>query len=413
MSVSTFLQSAHKLAMADLTHQRQPSPTAMALGLGAGQMLAFASSFYLMGVLGDGIAADLGVKPSLVVGLMSVALAATAVAAPSAGRWIDARGGKLPLLTSNLLFAVGLGLIGLAPNLWLVAVGLTVIGIGMALGLYGTPFAILVSLYGDQARRPITGVALIGGLGSSLGWPATLWFEQHLGWRGACFAWASVHLFVCLPLGAWLVPRVEGAHAKPAGDAPTEPVRWDRRMVQLAVLFACAWFISTCMSAHLPRLLAAFGLSPAKAAGTAALVGIAAVSVRLAEVTVLNRFAPLIATRMATLMHPLGAFALLVFGPVAAPALALGQGAGNGMITVAKGVLPLNLFGAAGYAYRSALLSRPAQIAQIGGPVLYGLVLDHSPRSALALSSGLCLLMFAMSFGLDRRPSAVSQELTA
>lgn len=385
----------------------------MALGLGAGQMLAFASSFYLMGVLGDGIAADLGLKPNLVVGLMSVALAAAAVVAPRVGSWIDTGGGKLPLLTSNLVFAAGLGLVGLASNLWLVAAGLAVIGVGMAMGLYSTPFAILVSLYGDEARRPITGVALIGGLGSSLGWPATLWFEQHLGWRGACFAWASVHLFVCLPLGSWLVPHVEGAGAKAVSDAPAEPVRWDRRMVQLSVLFACAWFISTCMSAHLPRLLAAFGLSPAKAAGTAALVGFAAVSVRLAEVTVLSRFAPLMATRVATLMHPLGALALLVFGPIAAPALALGQGAGNGMLTVAKGVLPLSLFGSAGYAYRSALLSRPAQFAQIGGPVLYGLVLEHSAQSALALSSGLCLLMFAMSFGLDRRPSSAAQELTA
>lgn len=413
MSISTFPQLAHKLAMADLTHQARPSQTVLTLGLGAGQTLAFASSFYLMGVLGDAIAADFALKPSLVSGLMSLAFLVSALTGPTAGRWIEARGGKQILLLSNLVFAAGLGLIGLSPNGWVVAVGLSVIGAGMALGLYGTPFAILVSLYGQGARRPITGVSLIGSLGSSLGWPLTLWFEQHLGWRGACFAWMAVHLFVCLPLTSWIVPHVTGgAHrADPEGGAG--PVCWDRRMIQMAVLFSCAWFISTAMSTHLPRLLAASGLSPAKAAATAALVGLAAMSVRFAEFTVLRRFAPLITTRIATLMHPLGALFLLVLGPVAAPALALGQGAGNGMLTVAKGVLPLSLFGSHGYAYRSALLTRPASIAQIGGPVLYGLVLEHSARSALALSSGLCLLMFAMSFGLDRRPSAVSQELTA
>lgn len=413
MSISTFLQSAHKLAMADLSLQRRPSQTILTLGLGAGQTLAFASSFYLMGVLGDAIAADLALKPSLVSGLMSLAFLASALAAPRAGRWIEAAGGKRVLLSSNLVFAAGLGLIGVAPNGWLVALGLTVIGVGMALGLYGTPFAILVSLYGESARRPITGVSLIGSLGSSLGWPLTLWFEQHLGWRGACFAWMAVHLFVCLPLTSWIVPHVTGGAHRADAEGSAEPVRWDRRMVQMAVLFSCAWFISTAMSTHLPRLLVASGLTPAKAAGTAALVGLAAMSVRLAELTVLRRFAPLMATRVATLMHPLAALFLVVLGPVAAPALALGQGAGNGMLTVAKGVLPLSLFGSTGYAYRSALLSRPAQFAQIGGPVLYGLVLERSAHSALALSSGLCLLMFAMSFGLDRRPSPVPKELPA
>jgi predicted MFS family arabinose efflux permease len=413
MSISTFPQSAHKLAMADLPLQRRPSQTVLTLGLGAGQTLAFASSFYLMGVLGDAIAADLAIKPSLVSGMMSLAFLASALMAPTAGRWIEARGGKQVLLLSNLVFAAGLGLIGLSPNGVVVAAGLSVIGVGMALGLYGTPFAILVSLYGEGARRPITGVSLIGSLGSSLGWPLTLWFEQHLGWRGACFAWATVHLFICLPLSSWIVPHVAGGARHEDAEAPVEPVRWDRRMIQMAVLFSCAWFISTAMSTHLPRLLVASGLTPAKAAGTAALVGLAAMSVRLAEFTVLRRFAPLMATRVATLMHPLGALFLLVLGPVAAPALALGQGAGNGILTVAKGVLPLSLFGSAGYAYRSALLSRPAQFAQIGGPVLYGLVLERSAHSALALSSGLCLLMFAMSFGLDRRPSPVPKELPA
>lgn len=388
------------------------SSAILTLGLGAGQMLAFASSFYLMGVLGDGMAADLGLRPSLVVGLMSLALAASALAAPSGGRWIDARGGKTPLIASNIVFALALAALGLSQNVLVLAGGLCLLGVGMALGLYGTPFAILVELFGEEARRPITGVALIGGLGSSVGWPATLFLEQHLGWRGACFGWAGVHLLVCLPLAVWLVPALKGRHAAP-DDAPAEPVVWDRRMIQLAVLFACAWFISTCMSAHLPRLLVALGLTPARAAGTAALVGVAAVSVRLAEYTFLRRFPPMFATRAATLMHPLGALAVLVLGPIAAPALALGQGAGNGMLTVAKGVLPLNLFGRRGYAYRSALLSRPAQIAQIGGPAIYGLALERSPQIALGLSSLLCLVMFAMSFGLDRATRPILEDQTA
>ncbi len=397
--------------MAEPNPDATRSPVLTGGGLGLGQMLAFGSSFYLMGVLGDGMSADLHVRPSFAASLMSLAFLASALAAPAVGRAVDRRGGKGVLLASNLVFVAGLILVGTAPAAWAVALGLAVIGIGMAMGLYATPFAILVSLYGDQARRPITAVSLIGGLGSTVGWPLTLAFEQHFGWRGACFAWAAIQALVCLPLNALVVPRITPEPHDPA--APSAAVTWDRPMVQLAVLFACAWFVSTCMSAHLPQLLGAFGLTPAQAAATAALVGVAAVSVRFAEITVLRRFHPLAATRVATLMHPLGALCIGLMGAAGAPLMALGQGAGNGMLTVAKGVLPLQLYGKSNYAYRSALLSRPAGFAQIGGPVVYGLALDHSRWTALGLSAGLCLVMFAMTFGLKSTVTAPYKDLAA
>ncbi len=394
-------QSAHRLVM-----ERKPHPpqTVIMLALGLGQTIAFASSFYLMGVLGDDMAADLRLAPTFIFSLMSVALAASAVAAPSVGRWVDAHGGKATLLISNLVFAAGLGLIGLAQGPIVLTLGMIVLGLAMALGLYGTPFAILVSLYGDQARRSITGVALIGGLGSSLGFPATNWLGEQFGWQGSCFAWAGLHLLVCLPLAALVIPRDLNGHMS-ANVGPPAPVVWDRRMIQLSVLFAGAWFISTCMSTHLPRLFVAFGLSRQTAMSTAALVGLAAVAIRALEFALLRRFPPQMATRVATLMHPLGATALLTFGKVAAPAMALGQGAGNGMLTVAKGVLPLSIWGSEGYAYRSAVLSRPAQIAQIGGPALYGLAIERSPTLALMGGATLCLVMFAMTFGLNKEPA--------
>lgn len=395
----------------EATHPHAPQ-TAITLVLGLGQTIAFASSFYLLGVLGDAIAADLALSPTLVFSLMSLALAVTPLVATRVARWIEARGGKEVLLVSNLIFAVGLVLLGLAEGGAALAVAILVIGLGMAIGMYGTPFAILVALYGEGARRPITGVALLGGLGSTLGWPLTAYLEHGFGWRGACFAWAAVHVGLCLPLSAWIVPRVVGQERHATGQA-AEPVVWDRRMIQLAVLFACAWFISTAMSSHMPRLLAAFGLTPAKAAAVAGLVGVASVSVRFAEFTVMRRFSPLIATRIATLMHPLGAACLLTLGARGASLMALGHGAGSGMTTVAKGVLPLHLYGPANYAYRSALLSRPAQLVQIGGPALCGFALAESPRAALALSAGLCLVMFSMTFGLESRPQPLKEEAAA
>jgi predicted MFS family arabinose efflux permease len=390
-----------------------PREGVLVLAMGLGQMIAFASSFYLMGVLGDAIGRDLGLPSSFVFGLVSVALAVTALIAPTVAKWIDRRGGKPVLLASHLVFAASLILVAFARDGVGLAVGMTVMGLGMAFGLSPTPFAILVSLYGEGARRPITAVTLLGGLSSALGWPLTAWFAEHLGWRGACFAWAALHVAICLPLAAWIVPHTHGHAARK--DAPvTQPViRWDRPMVQLAVLFAIAWFISTCMSAHLPRLLQGFGLTAQAATATAALLGVAAVTTRLAEFTVLRRLDPLVTTRIATLMHPLGASLLLALGGVGAPLMVVGQGAGNGMLTVAKGVLPLSLYSSENYAYRSALLSRPAQFAQIAGPALYGLALERSATLAVVGSSALCLVMFAMTFGLASTPHRQPETVPA
>ncbi|HKP78259.1 MAG TPA: MFS transporter, partial [Phenylobacterium sp.] len=259
-----------------------------------------------------------------------------------------------------------------------------------------------------------TAVALIGGLGSVVGWPLTGWLAEQVGWRGTHFVWAAVQILVCLPLSAWVCPRTPGHAASPeAAQSGRPPVRWDRPMVQLAVLFACAWFVSTCMSAHLPRLLSAFGLPLHAATAAAGLMGIAAVTVRFLEFTVLRKLPPLATTRLATLMHPTGAVALLTFGAPAGAVMAAAQGAGNGMLTVAKGVLPLSLYGPGNYAYRSALIGRPALFAQIFGPALFALALQRSAILAVIATSCLCLVMFAMTFGLNPRPRTAQEPAIA
>lgn len=378
-------------------------------GLGLGQVAAFACSFYLMGVLGDAVARDLQLTTTFVFATVSLSLLVPALIAPRVARRMDEKGGKPVLLASHVVLAVGLVLIGFAQDAVGLALAMAVIGFGQSLGLSPTPFAILVQLYGEAARRPITGVALIGGLGSTLGWPLTAWFADELGWRGACFVWAGVQM-LCLPLSAWVCPPTGG---RPKHEATHGEVRWDRPMVQLAVLFACAWFISTCMSAHLPRLLTHFGLDLVEASTAAGLVGVAAVSVRFLEFTVLRKLNPVATTRAATLMHPAGAAALLALGGGAGgAAMALGQGAGNGMLAVAKGVLPLSLYGERNYAYRSAILGRPALIAQVFGPTVFAVALEASATGAVLATSALCLVMFAMTFGLRRtRPLAQKEAI--
>jgi MFS family permease len=369
--------------------------------LGFGLIVAFASSYYLLGVLAEPLAAGAGTTPSLVFAGLSGAFLISAVLSPFGGRWVDRRGGREVLAAASVVFALGLGGLGLSQGPVSVTASILTLGIGMGVGFYGPAFAVLVALHGEEAKKPITAVSLIGAFGGALGWPATLAMIEAVGWRGACFGWAALHLLVCLPLYLTMLPD---GRAGPRPSADSAPVRWDGRMIRLAVLFAGAWWIATAMSAHLPRLLGRLGLEPAQAAGAATLMAVAAVAVRLLAFLTSGKGSPIAVLRLATLLHPLGTTVAYLGGKGLAGAVALGQGAGNGLLSVASGVLPLHLFGKENYATRQALILTPARFLQAAAPLSYGVLLDRSAGLALLASSLVCGLMFAMTFGLERRP---------
>jgi predicted MFS family arabinose efflux permease len=387
--------------------------------LGAAQTLAWASSYYLPAVLAAPIARDLGIAMPTVFAAFSAALLVSAALGPHAGKAIDRWGGRPVLIATNVVFALGLAALALADRTWALFVAWAILGVGMGSGLYEAAFAALVRLYGTGSRNAITGITLIAGFASTVGWPLSALLETHVGWRGTCWAWAALHVLVGIPLNA-LLPRAPAAVASEraqtrdaaadvSGGAPS------RAALLLAVLFAATWFVSTAMAAHLPRLLQASGATLAVAVAVGALVGPAQVGGRLLEFGFLRRVHPLLSARLAASLHPLGAALLLLLGGPAAALFAILHGAGNGILTIAKGTLPLVLFGAVGYGERQGWLMVPARVAQALAPWLFGLVLDRWGAGALWLSGaigavalGALLLMRAPAVELSaprRRPA--------
>ena len=362
--------------------------------LGLGQVVAFASSYYLLGVLADPIAAAFAVPSATIFAALSVAFLVSAILTPLAGRWTERHGGRPVLAGSNIAFAAALCLMAAAPSAVVLWLGVAALGVGMGVGLYGTAFSVVVALRGDQARPGITAVSLIGALGGAVGWPISRFAVDIWDWRMACGLWAATHFLICLPLALAVLPRQPTARKTPHADPA--PVLWDRRMIQLAILFAGAWTVATAMGAHLPRLLADLGLSASTAAIAAGLMAASAIAARLFDLIVLRRSHPVWVARIGTLCHPMGAAGALIFAPL----IAVGQGLGNGLLSVASGVLPLHIFGPDRYAVRQALILNPARYAQAAAPALFSLAVDGSPWVALALSSGLCLVMFAATWGL-------------
>jgi MFS family permease len=174
----------------------------------------------------------------------------------------------------------------------------------------------------------------------------------------------------------------------------------DRNMWLLAAAFALAWTVTGAMAAHLPRLLEAAGSTAAQALAAGALIGPAQVAARILEALVLGRAHPLLSARLATSTHPLGAALLVLLGG-GLPGLAFAalHGFGNGILTIARGTVPLAIYGPKDYGYRLGLLGAPARIAQAISPLAFGLLVDRWGSGALFVSSALsiaallCLLL--------------------
>jgi MFS family permease len=389
------------------TNEPSPAGLRVIVPLGSAQLIAWAASYYLPAVLAEPIARDLGLQPSFIFGALSGALAITGLLGPLVGSMIDRAGGRNVLAVSNLLLAAGLVLLANAHGIASLIAAWALLGVGMAAGLYEPAFASLTRLYGFAARRPITGITLIAGFASTVGWPATAWLDARYGWRTACLVWAAAQVLLALPLNL-MIPRVTGpVPVRPAQDDAEEADVGGsefRLMAAVAFVFATTGFVASGLSALMPALLMRTGTDAGAAILASTLVGPAQVVARIVEAQWLIKFHPLISTRLATLMHPAGAIAMLTGGPLTAGVFAAFYGAGNGILTIARGTLPLALFGPLGFGRRLGFIALPARVSGAIAPFLLGVMLDWWGGGVIILTCALSLAAFVVLMMMSGRP---------
>jgi MFS family permease len=383
--------------------------------LGFTQCLAWGSSYYLLAVLAKPIAADTGWALTWVVGGLSLGLLLAGFASPAMGRAVERFGGRPVLAWGSVILALGLAGLGVSAHLITYLAAWAILGLGMAVGLYDAAFATLGRLYEAQARRLITNLTLIGGFASTLAWPLSAFVVETWGWRGACFAYAGMHLALGLPMHLLLLPG-EGkpamAPSRPAenlADAASVPGRealWPRRpdpglVWMLAVNFTLQAVIATVMSVHLLTILQRFGLELGAAVALGTLVGPAQVGGRLLEVVFGRHFHPVWTAVAASLFVFVGLTLLLVVPPVVMAGALLLYGAGNGLKTIVKGTLPLALFGSSGYAALMGRLAMPTLLAQAVAPTLIAFTLaDSRAERLVAILASLALLNVLLSYAI-------------
>ena len=350
--------------------------------LGVAQLIGWGTSFYFPGVLAAPIAADTGWPLSTIVGGVSLGLLIAGLISPQVGRVIAARGGRPVLAMSALLYAIGLCVIGLAPALWVYLLGWIVVGAAMGTGLYDAAFAALGRLYGSSARGPITALTLFGGFASTVFWPLGAFLAATFGWRNACFVYAALHLVLALPLvltfPAGKAAPSDGAATTPAPTAVTPRAGEGLILVLLALVLTLSAGIGSIVVVHLLLILEAKGLAVAVAVSIGTLFGPAQVGARVIEGLFGARYHPIWTMVASCAAMALGLAAMMVVSDVAVLTTAMiVYAAGYGIMWIARGTLPLALFGAERYPVLMGKLAFPSLIVQALAPFAAALLAER------------------------------------
>jgi len=379
--------------------------------LGITQITAWGAIFYTPVLIVPLIAAERGWSISFAMGGFSLGLLTAGIAARYIGGSIDRFGGQVTMTCGSLGGALGLVLITHAANPVTYCLVWMLLGLSMAASLYDAAFASLGRIFGMAARRPITALTLAGGFASTVSWPVTHLLIENIGWRGCYLVYAAVLALVNAPLHALLLPRERVS----AEELETEPSQRPTKVlpakgltfVLVASAFASYAFVPSGLSAHLLAIFQRNGIDAGTAVFIGALFGPAQVLARLIEFSFGRNLHPLWVARFAfgALLVAFLLLALTGMSPIVAAVFALMFGGANGLVTIARGAVPLTLFGASGYGRLMGRLAAPFLIVQSAAPLVMAFVVERaSDAAALALAAAFATIAFLCAISI-RRPA--------
>jgi len=381
--------------------------------LGVTQILAWGAIYYTPVLMVPLIAAERGWSLAFTMGGYSLGILSAGIAARHVGSLIDRLGGHRVMPFGSLLGALGLLLIPFAAH-WTAYLGVWVLlGVAMAASLYDPAFATLGRIFGTAARQPITVLTLAGAFASTVSWPATRVFIDTIGWQSTYVLYAALLAFIAAPLHAFALPRSRAVTELPAqSDAgarpPAPPVLSPRGPAFLLVVaaFAIYAFIPSGLLAHLLAMFGRLGIDPGTAVLIGTLFGPCQMLARLGEFVFARNVHPLFVARFAVGVLSVAFVLLAVFGlSVALAAMFMIMlGLCNGLITIARGTVPLALFGASGYGRLLGRIAGPSLAIQAAAPLIVAFVAERtSDVTAIALTGCLAAVSF-ICFLMIRRP---------
>ncbi|WP_368893530.1 MFS transporter [Kluyvera ascorbata] len=372
------------------------APLSITLAAGGNQLINWGISFYMPGTFARAIAQDTGWASTHIYLGLTLAMLMMALLSPWVARLLAHFGGQRVVVSGTLLIAAGCLLMSVINTLmgWYAAWLIT--GIGMRLALYDGLFAALVNLYGQRARPTLSRVTLAGGLASALFWPLGAALLTVIGWRDALLVYALLGVISALlvtTLPNQKLPSVKSLQRAPAS------LRDRRTGLLFALLIVLVTFISNGTSTHLPEFIAAHGLPVT----IGILWGVGQTGARFLEVASGSALTPIKLTLLTTFSIPLCFLLGISSAHIAwaAGGFVFCYGAINGLTTVFKATLPLQLFAAEDYARRTGILLIPAQLLAAASPFAYAWLNQHlGINGSLMISAVLALIVAGLAVSI-------------
>ncbi|MES2128316.1 MAG: MFS transporter [Pseudomonadota bacterium] len=367
------------------------------------QVLSWGTLYYALAIVALDIAHEMGWRNEVVYGAFSWCLLVAGLAATPAGALLDRYGGRRVMAAGSLLCGLGFIVLATAHSIAAYLVAWTVLGVAMAGVLYEAAFATINFEFGLQARQAISRLTLVAGFASTVFWPVTLKLNALLGWRETYLWYAAIQLLVCMPLHLML--GTQGAPMPTHQERPDHSLKEALRhhaFWKLAFAFAANSFVFSALSAHLIPILQHYGHPAGTVVFMAALIGPMQVLGRIGEMTFARHIAPQQVGKFTFAMLPLALLALLFFGAhlVAVGLFCILYGLSNGILTIVRGTIPQQLFGARNYGAISGAMAGPAMVARAAGPLVLAGVLQANASPALVFMLLLCCAIASLLFYL-------------
>jgi MFS family permease len=386
-------------------------PERAVLVLSFTEILAWGILIYPPVLTAPHIAAAHGWSLAFCMAGLSIGLIVSGILSPTACGLIDRHGGNSVMSLGALAGAAGLAGIAFADQRPTYLACWLLIGAGMSSTLYDPAFTTLTRIFGASARRQITFVTFAGGFASTVGWPATHFLIEYLGWRGAYLVFAAVLVCVVAPLHAFALPRAAFAAPKPvaAAEAPVEKAYGlprGRPFLLLTAAFALHAFLLSGVTSNLLAMLERGGIAAGTVVAIGALFGPAQVVARLGDFIFASRTSPLWVARAAitSMVIAFTMLAILGISPLVAAVFAMMFGAANGVMTIARGALPLVLFGPVGYGRVIGRIARPALFLQALAPFAVAFAVENLPNRTVLEMAAVGSLVALACFAAIRPP---------
>lgn len=376
--------------------------------LGLIQILGWGATYYAPALIAPLIAADRQWSLTFTFSGITIGLITAGLCSPLSTRLVHRLGGHIAIAIGALITAVGLAALALAPHKVAYVAAWIWLGAGMSLVLSDASYVALARIFPGEVRRPMVLISMMAGVAGSIGWASTYLLLQNGNWQSPLLLYAGLFSCIAAPLLFFLLPRPVSAEVKPehkstdptvAEVSPSGPLLW----LQFVGFAAYAFTISATLAHFIPMMVRS-----EIDAGTTVLVAMLLapmqLAVRLFEFMFGQRSHPLRITR-AAVMAFFCAFAIVLlmgFSVATSVIFVLLIGFANGVMSIARGVLPLAVFGHEGYPKAAGILGLASLGSQAIGPMAIALVIERGTDfAALAILAG-TIAVSIISFGLLR-----------